>query len=138
VIENVNQLNYWYVREIGEEVRARLFPTPKRELLPDGTLVEGVTPEPRPILLEYIPYGEEDPYEVLFLQDRTVQLMGGDLSFEGGEIPASCIRIFWEGVTLLRDLTFGAEPTPANADEIGSEREVDALNALLKAVAGTA
>lgn len=109
-----------YIRRVGEEVQARLFPRPR----PDGR-----QPFPLPVSLEYqLPNGTSWP--ILFVPLRSVQVIG-----EGtADVRPSEVVVVWGALAFAADLTMGQEPTTIDFNDAGDE--MDAVYSLLRAVAG--
>lgn len=115
-----------YVRLMGEEIKARLFPRSKKVLdLPTGEYVDGPTPTPLPTAIRFQPSDDVD-LEVLFISTRTVQWVN--------EFPADIketeVRVVTEDGSFVTDLEFGKNPSVTDAEN-------EPLNALLRAVTGT-
>lgn len=113
-----------YVRMMGEEIRARLFPVPK---------ADGRVPIPLPVAINYRPIDEEIGSEVLFIPVRAVQWVGISLS-EAEEIEETDVRVFWAGTDYgAISFVFGEKP---EVPEILEEEIMAPRLALLYAVAG--
>lgn len=122
-----NQLDLEYVRAMGEDLRARLFPRPtKVRDEATGGLVDGPTPVALPALIDYDPYGDGEGYEILFVAERSVQRVNG----EAPDLPLTQVRVYGPGETVSVDLEFGK--LPEYPDDAPSD-----LVALLRALTGT-
>ena len=119
-----------YVRTMGEEVRARLFPRPKQVHNQYGELVDGPTPYPLPVVLRYTPT-EDLTLEVIFILTRTMQTIGA----EPPAVDEGAALVVWNEGFFTTDLTLGQHPEFA-AGFNASPVESRALSALLDAVAG--
>lgn len=133
---STTELDLEYVRTIGAEIRARLFPEPKRvRNLITGQDEDGPKPYPLPVALRY-KISDEIEVEVLFIVERTIQRV--DFRALGLDEPSSepdvfteptWVRVFFSDVMVMVDLEFGKEP---NVNGIIG----DSAAALLRAVAG--
>ncbi len=115
------------LRELGEDVRSRLFPTPKMLRREDGTVVEGPTPYPLPVLVGFT--SGEVPISAWFIRESSGQRVG-DLSTD--PVPPDRVLVVTNYPTTLAfsvELSFGKSPElPAGLSE--------ALITLLQAVCG--
>lgn len=133
---STTDLDLAYVREVGEDVRSRLFPRPKRVLDERGEEVDGPVPVPLPVSLRYRPRVEVD-LEVLFVPERWVQRVG-PVDLKAPEVPPSRVRVvvgggYQEIESLTLDLEFGKEPKLPEPDSPAGV----AVASLLRAIAGT-
>lgn len=122
-------LDLVYVRMVGEDVRARLFPRPSKVRdEATGERVDGPTPYPLPTALRYRPMDAVD-VEVLFVSERSIQRVDEIAP----DTPPTLVRVIYDDVSFLVDLKFGTEPT---VSEMDLEADNDAATALLRAVTG--
>lgn len=113
----------YYVREVGAEVRARLFPAPKED---------GRQPYPNPVKVRYQP-SEDVDMELRFVMERTFQPVG---EFMATEVEPSLAFVLYGGRdAFLVDLDFDKQPIIPQLEGVG-EKEAEMLLLLLKAVAG--
>jgi hypothetical protein len=116
-----------YIREVGEDVRARLFPRPKRVRdIITGQDVDGPTPVPLPVAIRYRPADKVD-FELLFVVEKAIQWVTDE---EGApDVSPSSVRVYSEDDTMVVDLAFGKEPLPYHGEN-------DWIVALLRAITG--
>lgn len=110
------QLDLDYVRMLGEDIRAKLFPTPNR-----------FGQQPYPLPVKALCETPDGAMEVRFVVERTFQSVG---NYPVEDIRASMIWIAVDDENWRVDLKFGQEPT-----EIGPEDPLW-LVALLRAICG--
>lgn len=134
-------LDIAYIREVGEDVRARLFPKPKQVLDPvRGEYVDGPPPVPMPVLLDYHheEVGTNIPsmvVEVIFVPDRSLQYVTDSVA---PDVDPSSVFVIYDGELLggcRQNLVFGEVPEVVTID--GSSMDSDPANALLRAITGT-
>lgn len=116
----IEQIDVDYVRSVGEEIRARLFPVPK---------ADGRVPFPLPVGVNYQPVDGAVGDEVLFVPLRAIQWVGK----ESLAVDESQIYVIWSGTDYLISFTFGEKP------EVPEALQDDAMAsrlALIYAVAG--
>lgn len=124
----VEGLDLNYVRSLGEEVRARLFPNPR---------LDGRVQYPLPVRVDYEPL-DGIQMVVLFVLERIVQAV--PISSASSDPSSTSVWVYASPLSLpvVVDLKFGQEfawTSPALCEE--EEVYADCLEALLRAVTGT-
>ncbi len=109
-----------YVRRMGEEVQARLFPRPR----PDGR-----QPVPLPVALRYQP-GDGTDCVVRFVSERTFQWVDDTV-----DVRASVVNVSIDWMSVVVDLEFGKQPEIHDTDPEAMEAAYEIM-LLLRAVAG--
>lgn len=128
------EMDVEYVRAMGEEVRARLFPRPKIVKNELGEEVDGPTPVPLPCVVFYDPYNDGEGYEVLFVPERSTQRVNQ----EAPDVSLSSSRIFAPpNLAVTADLEFGKNPKVYVPSSTPTDAVGESLAALLKAITGT-
>ena len=121
------ELDLDYIREIGEDLRSRLFPRPKQiRNVFTGQDEDGPTPYPLPVAIQYQPGGEVN-VRVKFVVVRTIQLIG--------------VKDLPDINPNLVDVTVGEEPSVTVEFSFGDEPRIvaavdDPLLALFRAITG--
>ena len=110
-----------YIRRVGEEIQARLFPRPR---------ADGRQPDPRPVALRYQP-GDGTDCVVRFVSERTMQWVDGTSI----DVRASVVSVSIDWMTVVADLAFGKQPEIHETDVEALEAAFGIM-ALLRAVAG--
>lgn len=123
-------LDLEYVRAIGEDVRARLFPRPKQVRNELMEVVDGPTPVPLPTRVAFDPYANGDVYVITFTQERSIQ----HVNQEAPDVSPTMVEIVIRPDFIVSaDLTFGKLPQVYGPEGTTFR---DDLMSLLKAVTG--